>query len=69
LGSFEKLVPIIGINLAEIPEGFIYAYLDDKETLFGVFRSASEFALANNLNPWQAYRYINKDKQIPRKFL
>ena len=30
LASFEKLVPIIGINLAEIPEGFIYAYLDDK---------------------------------------
>jgi hypothetical protein len=67
LASFEKLVPIIGINLAEIPEGFIYAYLDDKETLFGVFRSASEFALANKLNPWQAFRYINKEKQIPRK--
>lgn len=65
LASFEKLVPIIGINLEEIPEGFIYAYLDDKETLFGVFRSASEFALANNLNPWQAFRYINKEKEIP----
>ena len=38
LSSFEKLVPVIGINLEEIPKGFIYAYLDDKETLFGVFR-------------------------------
>lgn len=65
LSSFEKLVPVIGINLDEIPKGFIYAYLDDKETLYGVFSSASEFATANSLNPWQAYRYLNKERQIP----
>lgn len=43
----------------------IYAYLDDKKTLYGVFNTASEFALSHGLNPWQAYRYINKERAIP----
>lgn len=65
LSSHLKLVPINGINLEEMEVGVIYAYLDDKETLYGVFNSASHFAEANYLNPWQAYRYINKEKAIP----
>lgn len=43
----------------------MHAYLDDKETLYGVFKSASSFAVENNINPWQTYRYINKEKAIP----
>jgi hypothetical protein len=30
----------------------IYAYLDDKKTLYGVFNTASEFALSHGLNPF-----------------
>ena len=59
LNFHQKLIPITGINLDEIPYGLIYVYLDDKETLYEIFNSSSEFALAHNINPWQAYRYIN----------
>jgi len=65
LSSFKNLVPITGINLNNIPMDVIYAYLDDKKTLYGVFNTASEFALSHGLNPWQAYRYINKERAIP----
>lgn len=64
LSSFKNLVPITGINLNNIPMDVIYAYLDDKKTLYGVFKNASEFALYHDLNPWQAYRYINKERAI-----
>lgn len=63
--SYQNKFPLIsGIDLYLIPEGFIYAYLEDKTTLFEVFNSASEFTSIYNLNPWQAYRYINKEKTI-----
>lgn len=67
LNSFQKLIPITGINLNEIPYGLIYVYLDDKETLYEIYNSSSEFASAHNINPWQAYRYINLEKAIPIK--
>lgn len=69
LSSFQKLIPITGINLDEIPYGLIYVYLDDKETLYEIFNSSSEFASALNINPWQAYRYINlvRRRAIPIK--
>lgn len=69
LSSFQKLIPITGINLDEIPYGLIYVYLDDKETLYEIFNSSSEFASAHNINPWQAYRYINlvRRRAIPIK--
>lgn len=67
--TFNKnLIPITGFNLvpeAEIPIGVIYAYLDDKETLYNIFSTASEFASVHDLNPWQAYRNINKERAIP----
>lgn len=64
LSYHSKLPQISGIDLDLIPEGFIYAYLEDKTTLLEVFNSASEFASIYNLNPWQAYRYLNKEKPI-----
>jgi hypothetical protein len=51
LSSFKNLVPITGININNIPMDVIYAYLDDKKTLYGVFKNASEFALYHDLNP------------------
>jgi hypothetical protein len=65
LSSFQKLEPISGINLEDIPIGVVYVYLDDKETLHGIYESASKFAIDHSLNPWQTYRYINKEKAIP----
>ena len=50
------------MNRLDVP---FYAYLDDKITLYEVYKSASDFAAVNNLNPWQAYRYINKERAIP----
>lgn len=51
LSSHKKLNSITGINLENIPIGFIYAYLDDKETLFDVFKSASDFSSIHKINP------------------
>jgi hypothetical protein len=65
LSYHKKLIPITGINLENIPTGVISAYLDDKETLFDIFNSASDFAAIHKINPWQAYRYINLEKLIP----
>lgn len=65
LSSFKNLVPITGINLNNIPMDVIYTYLDNNKTLYGVFNNASEFALYHGLNPWKAYRYINKERDIP----
>jgi hypothetical protein len=68
LSSFQKLVPISGINLEEIPMGVVSIYLDDKETLHGVYESASKFAIDHCLRaspPWQTSRNINKEKAIP----
>ena len=65
LSSHKKLTPITGINLESIPIGDIYAYLDDKETLFDIYKSASHFASIHKISPWQAYRYINLERLIP----
>lgn len=51
LTSNKNLIPITGINLDEIPIGVIYAYLDDKETIYNIFSTASEFASVQDLNP------------------
>jgi hypothetical protein len=51
LSSHKKLTPITQINLENIPNGFIYAYLEDKETLFDIYKSAAEFASIHKINP------------------
>ena len=51
LSSHKKLTPITGINLESIPIGDIYAYLDDKETLFDIYKSASHFASIHKISP------------------
>lgn len=63
LSSFKNVVSIKDINLNNIPMNVIYAYLEDKKTLYGIFNTASEFALSHGLNPWQAYKYINKARR------
>ena len=69
LSSFKNLVSVKDINLNNIPMNVIYAYLDDKKTLYGIFNNATEFALSHGLNPWQAYKYINKERAIPIKIV
>ena len=64
ISSHKKIIPITGINLESIPIGSIYAFLEDKETIFDIYISATQFATIHNLNPWQAYRYINLEKLI-----
>jgi hypothetical protein len=67
LSTFKYLLTIKSIHLNNIPMDIIYTYLDDKKTLYGVFNTASEFALSHGLNPWQAYSYIKKEKAISIK--
>ena len=51
ISSHKKIIPITGINLESIPIGSIYAFLEDKETIFDIYISATQFATIHNLNP------------------
>jgi hypothetical protein len=51
LTSEKKIGPISGIDLDKIEEGVFHVYLEDKETLLGVFEHTSKFALEYGINP------------------
>ena len=52
LSSHKKLSSITGINLENIPIGVIYAYLEDKETLYEIYKSAAPGGARLNFHPF-----------------
>lgn len=61
LSHHHNLINLTDDFLNNLDAGLLYVYFEDKKTIYGTFKTASEFAKLHNLNPWQAYRYINKE--------
>ena len=51
LSSHQKLVPITGVALDNIPYGIIRAICEDKIEVYGDYKSSTEFANVHGLNP------------------
>ena len=64
LSHHQKLANITDDFLNNLASDLLYVYLEDRKTIYGTFKTASEFAKLHNLNPWQAYRYVNKEYLI-----
>ena len=62
----NHLKPITGFILESLEIGLLYAYLSDKETLFGIFDTPSqaELKLDNKKDCKYINRYINKERLV-----
>jgi hypothetical protein len=58
--------PITGIDFKSLTSGVVYAFLPDKKTIFGKFKSTHEAALKLDNKKTRHYisRYVNKERLV-----
>jgi hypothetical protein len=67
--DFYKFIsedPVLEIDLYKLKPGLLYAFLSDKTTVFGTFKSPSDAAkqLDGNIDSHYIRRYINLERPV-----